>query len=392
MNEHIPPVGRRGRPPREEVYRRLDTQIAELWQRMGGLPNPLEAADIWRGIWFEEAHHSTAIEGNTLVLKQVEVLLTEGRAVGAKELREYMEVRGYADSAEWVYRQAISPGEWSSGERLSLAELRQVHATAMKPVWDVDPHPDATEREGPGNFREHEIHPFPGGMQPVSWVLVPAEVEAWIAEVNALEPRSASFPEEIARLHSRFEQIHPFLDGNGRAGRLVLNLTLVRLGHPPAIIYKRQRSEYLRALQRAKTAIPDSSVSSSPERSSTTCTASSCPPSPDPRASSRSPHSRTRRSARTRCAPRRSAGASKRRADPTDSGGAPAIGSTTTCGRDTGAHESRATMDPNRPRRSLDPRCSARAAHRRSRLSRRQSMCSHDGHAALSEGLELPTS
>ena len=90
----------RGRPSREDVYTRLDTQIAELWQRMGGLPNPLEAADIWKGIWYEEAHHSTALEGNTLVLKQVEVLLAEGRAVGDKQLKEYMEVRGYADAAE----------------------------------------------------------------------------------------------------------------------------------------------------------------------------------------------------------------------------------------------------------------------------------------------------
>ncbi len=251
MSEHIQPAGRRGRPPREEVYRRLDTQIAELWQRMGGLPDPVEAADIWRGIWFEEAHHSTAIEGNTLVLRQVEALLSEGRAVGSKELREYMEVRGYADAAEWVYRQAISPEEWSNGERLSVAELRRIHTMAMTPVWDVDPHPSATDSEGPGSFREHEIHPFPGGMQPVSWVLVPAEIQAWITEVNALEARSTTFPEEVARLHSGFERIHPFLDGNGRTGRLVVNLVLVRLGYPPAIIYKRQRTEYLRALQRA---------------------------------------------------------------------------------------------------------------------------------------------
>ncbi len=257
MSEHFSSAaGRRGRPPGDEVYRRLDTQIAELWQRMGGLPNPLEAADIWRGIWFEEAHHSTAIEGNTLVLKQVEVLLTEGRAVGNKELREYMEVRGYADAAEWVYRQAITPGAWGAGQVLTLTELRQVHSTAMTPVWDVAPHPDATEREAPGSFREHEIRPFPGGMTPVSWVLVPAEVYTWISELNALEPRSSTFPEKIAALHARFEQIHPFLDGNGRTGRLVLNLVLVRLGYPPAIIYKRQRAEYLRALQRADVGDP----------------------------------------------------------------------------------------------------------------------------------------
>lgn len=40
-----------GRPPRDEVYLRLDTQIAELWQRLGGLPSPAEARDVWDGIW-----------------------------------------------------------------------------------------------------------------------------------------------------------------------------------------------------------------------------------------------------------------------------------------------------------------------------------------------------
>ncbi|MGH9277889.1 MAG: Fic family protein [Acidimicrobiales bacterium] len=253
MSEQIQASSRRGRPPRDEVYLRLDTQIAELWQRMGGLPNPLEAQDIWRGIWFEEAHHSTAIEGNTLVLRQVEALLAEGRAVGEKQLREYMEVKGYADAADWVYRQAIQPGAWAASGILTLTEIRQVHRMAMTPVWDVEPHVDATSRERPGNFREHEIQPFPGGMVPLSWVLVPAAVDSWLADVNRLEARTAGFPEALAELHCRFEQIHAFLDGNGRTGRLLLNLILVRLGYPPAIIYKRQRTEHLRALRRADT-------------------------------------------------------------------------------------------------------------------------------------------
>lgn len=217
---------------------------------MGGLPSPLEAVDIWRGIWFEEAHHSTALEGNTLVLKQVEALLEEGRAVGDKDLREYMEVRGYADAADWVYRQALSPDRWD-GTTLTLTEVREVHRVAIGPAWDVAPHPDATDRERPGHFREHEIHPFPGGMVPVSWALVPPELDHWLQDVNALEPRTEAFPEELAHLHCRFEQIHPFLDGNGRTGRLLLNLVLVRLGYPPVIVYKRQRPEYLQALRRA---------------------------------------------------------------------------------------------------------------------------------------------
>jgi hypothetical protein len=233
------------------VYQRLDLQIRELWQRMGGLPNPMEASDIWRGIWFEEAHHSTALEGNTLVLKQVEKLLAEGRAVGDKELREYAEVKGYADAAEWVYQQAAArPREWSNGEVLTITEVRNVHAMALTPVWDVAPHAEATPAESPGSFREHEIHPFPGGMQPPSWVLVGPQLDAWLEEVQQLHP-NVHFPEELARLHCQFETIHPFLDGNGRTGRLLLNLLLVRLGYPPMIVYKRQRADYLRALRRA---------------------------------------------------------------------------------------------------------------------------------------------
>ena len=80
----------RGRPSREAIYRQLDESVDELRSRLGGLPTPVEAEDIWGDIWFQEAHNSTAIEGNTLVLREVELLLREGRAVGDKELADYM--------------------------------------------------------------------------------------------------------------------------------------------------------------------------------------------------------------------------------------------------------------------------------------------------------------
>ena len=176
----------------------------------------------------------------------------EGRAVGNKELSEYLEVRGYATAADWVYGHGIQPGDWSEGELASLAEVRHVHALAMTPVWDVAPHPQATDREGPGSFREHDIEPFPGGMQPPPWTEVPALMRDWITDATALRGADeATIAESLAALHARFEQIHPFLDGNGRTGRLILNLLLVRLGIPPAIIYKGDRSRYLAALRRA---------------------------------------------------------------------------------------------------------------------------------------------
>ena len=238
------------RPRREDVYRRLDEAVDELRHRMGGLPSPVEAESIWTTIWFEEAHHSTAIEGNTLVLKQVERLLAEGIAAGHKELSEYMEVRGYADAAQWVYGQALEPGAWVADELICIAEVRHVHEMMLGPVWGIAPHPNATDRERPGSFREHDIQPFPGGMTPPSWPDVPAAVRDWVDQVNRIRSNERTI-ESLAAAHNRFEQIHPFLDGNGRTGRLLLNLALVRLGDAPAIIYKRDRTKYLSALRKA---------------------------------------------------------------------------------------------------------------------------------------------
>ena len=243
-----------GRPKRVEIYARLDEAFVELRERLGGLPDPTEADDIWTTIWYEEAHNSTALEGNTLVLRQVETLLAEGRAVGNKELREYMEVKGYADAAKWVYGQALKPRQ-SDGSLLMLTEVRWIHQAALGPVWEVAPHPYATPKEAPGSFREHDVAEFPGGMRPPSWTEVAGAMRDWVRHAGALRDVASPF-EEIAALHGQFERIHPFLDGNGRTGRLLVNLLLVRLGYAPAIVYKRDRARYLRALRSADAGEP----------------------------------------------------------------------------------------------------------------------------------------
>ncbi len=242
----------RGRPSRQSVYGRLEEAIADLNSRLGGLPSPAEAEDIWSDLWHQEAHHSTALEGNTLILSQVRMLLDEGRAVGDKELREYLEVVGYADAARWVYRQGVEPGDWTTGQLLSLQEIRSVHYRVMTPVWNVAPHPHAFPSESPGNWREHEIEPFPAGMKPPPFTDIDPLMRDWVDSVESLRKlQDEPFPEVLARTHNAFERIHPFLDGNGRTGRLLLNLALVRLGYPPAIIFKNERAKYLAAMRKA---------------------------------------------------------------------------------------------------------------------------------------------
>ena len=71
----------RGRPSRISIYAAVEQATTEL-DRIGGLPGPAVAGDIWAGIWYEETHNSTAIEGNTLILKEVRQLLETGQAVG----------------------------------------------------------------------------------------------------------------------------------------------------------------------------------------------------------------------------------------------------------------------------------------------------------------------
>jgi Fic family protein len=246
----------RGRLSRAAVYDRLESALTELRDRLGGLPSPKEAEYVWADIWHLEAHHSTALEGNTLVLREVEALLEQGRAVGAKPLREYLEVQGYGDAAQWVYAQALEPGEWyDTGELVSIGEVRDIHHRVMQPGWQVPPHPDAALREGPGMFRQHDIAPFGAGMRPPSVSLVSAHMTGWVDSVRTAADFFVSgadgppLPERLAALHTAFEQIHPFIDGNGRTGRLVLNLILVRLGYPPVIILKQQRPAYLSALE-----------------------------------------------------------------------------------------------------------------------------------------------
>jgi Fic family protein len=247
----------RGRPSRTAVFQRFATAIDELG-RYGGLPSPVEAKQLWDDVWHLEAHHSTALEGNTLVLREVEQLLEQGRAVGSKELKDYMEVLGYSEAARWVYEQGVAPVEFQHDGLISVTEVRHIHELAMAKVWEVAPHPNAYPDEAPGSFRQHDIRPFPGGMTPPTHPLVSAGVASWVEQVNrfgaALADGTlglADVPEALARIHVDFERLHPFIDGNGRAGRLLLNLILTRLGWPPIVIFKEQRGRYIKALDRA---------------------------------------------------------------------------------------------------------------------------------------------
>jgi fido (protein-threonine AMPylation protein) len=224
-----------GRPSLQEVLSLVDEEVALLHKDLGGLPRAVEADEILRAIWIDDVHNSTAIEGNTMTRAQVEELV-ERRRVSA-DLSEALDVEGYARAADWAYRQA------TEYQGVPLDVLAEVHRQAMTLVWQIDPPPT---RDRPGSWRTSGVNVR--GLR----VSLPAAVRADLGVWSTSTKKPSGHPIEHAAIHHAWlERIHPFVDGNGRAGRLILNFMLIQAGYPPAVIFAAQRSRYLQALRAA---------------------------------------------------------------------------------------------------------------------------------------------
>jgi Fic family protein len=226
---------KRGRPTRQELLARIDEEVQLLHDHLGGLPRAVEADHILKQIWIDDVHNSTAIEGNTMTRAQVEDLVERRRV--AADLAETLEVEGYARAADWVYREAPN----HSG--VSLEVVSEIHRRTMSLVWEVDP---PATRDAPGAWRK-------GGVRlrnvPVS---LPASIDPDLREWSRSSAVKTEHPVvHVAVHHAWFERIHPFIDGNGRVGRLVLNFMLIQAGYPPAVVLAAQRTRYLRSLRTA---------------------------------------------------------------------------------------------------------------------------------------------
>src|SRR5829696_6890108 len=137
---------RRGRPSLDEVLARLDEVVALLHGHLGGLPRAVEADQILRQIWIDDVHNSTAIEGNTMTRVQVQNVVD--RRVIQAELGEALDVEGYAEAADWVYRHA------ADFDGVPVGVVSEVHRRAVQLAWHLDP---PSTRDDPGAWRRSEV-------------------------------------------------------------------------------------------------------------------------------------------------------------------------------------------------------------------------------------------
>lgn len=228
--------GRPGRPSLATVLALVDEEVQLLHSSLGGLPRAVEADEILREIWIDDVHNSTAIEGNTMTRAQVEELVERRRATSL--LVEALEVEGYARAADWVYRVA------SDYTSVPLEVVQEAHRLAVGLAWAVEP-PPTDDR--PGLWRNSGVT-----IRGVA-VSLPSAVHADMQEwARSTKRRSGQHPiSHAAEHHAWFERIHPFVDGNGRVGRLLLNFLLLQQDYPPAVILAEKRRQYLDALRSA---------------------------------------------------------------------------------------------------------------------------------------------
>jgi len=198
--------------------------------------NDSEAKRLSEGFMLENTYHSNAIEGSTLTLHETSLVLLEGLTVDKKPLRDHLDAVGHKHAFEYVM------GISKSKEPLSERDIKDIHSQVL--MDDV---------QNRGRYRQAEIR---GALdEPPPPVLIPDKMEK-LLESYAADNRHPV--EKIAQFHLDFEHIHPFIDGNGRTGRLLLNLELIKSGYAPVNVKFQDRERYISCFRDyAQTGKPD---------------------------------------------------------------------------------------------------------------------------------------
>ena len=182
----------------------------------------------------EWTFNSNAIEGNTLSLQETELVVNRGVTIGGKSLREHFEAINHVDAIKYLYKFCERKTMFS--EKFIL----KIHELILKNI----------DNDNAGRYRYHNV-------RMVGAFHIPPDarkIKRLITEyVNWYYKNCNKLPvaQLASQIHYRFVHIHPFIDGNGRTARLLMNLVLIQNGYPPAVIMNLDRKKYYRVLKEA---------------------------------------------------------------------------------------------------------------------------------------------
>ena len=183
----------------------------------------------------EWTYNSNAIEGNTLTLVETKVVL-EGITVGGKSMREHLEAINHKDAIEFLEDLV------KEDNNLNEFDIKSIHSLVLKGI----------DNKNAGKYRTQNVIISGAKHTPPESIFVPEQMEQLILRYN--EWCKKYHPIVVAALlHGEFVKIHPFIDGNGRTSRLLMNFEAIKKGYPPIVIKNDIRPQYYESLDKAHT-------------------------------------------------------------------------------------------------------------------------------------------
>jgi Fic family protein len=216
----------------QSTFDRLYEKLTVL-QKSRPLPS-IALLKIKESLTIEWTYNSNSIEGNTLTLRETQMVLQEGITVKGKSLQEHFEAKNHEKAIDYLYT-LVNPKY-----TLRSIDILSLHALVLRMIED-----DFAGRIRNGGVRITGANFVPPNATKVSDLL-----DELIDFINT-NPLQMNDIELATVFHHRLVWIHPFFDGNGRTVRLAMNLLLMRKGFPPAIILKNDRKKYYEALNQA---------------------------------------------------------------------------------------------------------------------------------------------
>lgn len=219
----------------------LAIRVAEM-RRVGRL-SPEVLSNLRRYFRIKNIYNSNAIEGNQLNVGETRLVVEQGLTISGKPLRDQAEARNLSDALDFLEELAQD-----HDRPISETDVRQLHFLVLKGIQDADA----------GNYRQSDVEISGSAYKPPHHSFVAAQMEdfgRWLHEASV--PGKLFQPEEAiiaaSAAHTWFVTIHPFVDGNGRTARLLLNVILMRFGYPISIVTHDDRLRYYDALEVSQT-------------------------------------------------------------------------------------------------------------------------------------------
>lgn len=195
---------------KENIFAQIDQKKEKLDNR-----RPLTEGERERlneEFCVEYTYNSNAIEGNSLTLRETDLVL-RGLTIDKKPLKDHMEAIGHKEAFDFVRKLG------KENAPLSESVIKQIHCLVL-----------ANRKDDRGVYRKVPVRIIGAYHEPVQPYLIEPKMKQLLHDFAQHDEHIVT---KLARFHVEFEGIHPFIDGNGRTGRLLINLELMKAGYPP---------------------------------------------------------------------------------------------------------------------------------------------------------------